>query len=114
GVGSPRHPSFIFVCVRPGELHSSLHDALPISPAERTRTREDQVALYNLVSSAARLFPHLTLELPPGVRCELAPFADGDFADQLRDRKSTRLNSSHVSNSYAVLGLHKKDQYAWQ
>jgi|SRR5579884_618278 len=58
------------------------------APEERTCTREDQVALYNLVSSAARLFPHLTLELPPGVRCELAPFADGDFADELRQLKA--------------------------
>src|SRR5699024_11268280 len=28
-----------------------------------------------------------------------------------RDRKSTRLNSSHVSNSYAVFCLKKKEEY---
>lgn len=53
------------------------------APLERTRTREDQVALYNLVSSAARLFPHLRLELAPGVNCNLAPFADGDLLAEL-------------------------------
>ncbi len=58
------------------------------APPERTRPREDQVALYNLVSSAARLFPHLTLALEPGVRCELAPFAAGDLHDELQRLRS--------------------------
>ena len=44
------------------------------APPERQRSREDQVALYNLVSSAARLFPHVTIRLEPGVRCDLSPF----------------------------------------
>jgi hypothetical protein len=51
---------------------------------ERQRSREDQVALYNLVSSAARLFPHVTIRLEPGVRCDLSPFANGDLLDELR------------------------------
>lgn len=54
------------------------------APIERTTAREDQVALYNLVSSAARLFPHLALSLPSGVGCALAPFAEGDLSDELR------------------------------
>jgi len=51
------------------------------APPERTRTRENQVALYNLVSSAARLFPHLSLELGEQIaelerlRGDLAPSA---------------------------------------
>src|SRR5699024_11476737 len=32
----------------------------------------------------------------------------GDIRDRLEDRKSTRLNSSHVSISYAVFCLKKK------
>src|SRR5699024_12314399 len=32
----------------------------------------------------------------------------GPFAGQVADRKSTRLNSSHVSSSYAVFCLKKK------
>lgn len=54
------------------------------APAERTRSRDDQAALYNLVSSAARLFPHLSFELEPGVGCQLPPFRDGDLLDELR------------------------------
>src|SRR5699024_11424461 len=33
---------------------------------------------------------------------------DADHGELLEDRKSTRLNSSHVSSSYAVFGLTKK------
>src|SRR5436309_16128322 len=57
----------------------SLHDALPISTVHRTAAR--------------RGF------LPPGSAVVLAR--------RLRDRKSTRLNSSHVKNSYAVFCLHQ-------
>src|SRR3712207_8604509 len=34
--------------------------------------------------------------------------ATGDVADRVRDRKSTRLNSSHANISYAVFCLKKK------
>src|SRR5690606_41724367 len=40
------------------------------------------------------------------VRCEKHLSAD---ARELKDRKSTRLNSSHVKNSYAVFCLKKKN-----
>src|SRR2546426_12595228 len=66
----------------------SLHDALPISPA------------VPLTTFAAR--PDLAMQLYE-VACEAYP-------DQpLRtDRKSTRLNSSHLVISYAVFCLKKK------
>src|SRR5690625_6012007 len=35
-------------------------------------------------------------------------FSSGDFSYQIEDRKSTRLNSSHVAISYAVFCLKKK------
>src|SRR5699024_11419072 len=38
----------------------------------------------------------------------LAAAASGEFGDDAEDRKSTRLNSSHVSISYAVFCLKKK------
>src|SRR5438477_7744652 len=41
------------------------------------------------------------------VRAELAADHGGDW-QKLRDRKSTRLNSSHMSISYAVFCLKKK------
>src|SRR6267142_6747712 len=62
----------------------SLHDALPISQARR----------IGYVFQDLRLFPHLNV--------------DDNLAYGLRDRKSTRLNSSHMSNSYAVFCLKKK------
>src|SRR5207302_9125540 len=71
----------------------SLHDALPISPPHRDRPG----------GGDAR------------VRCQ-APAGDGPLARQAlgtehehhQDRKSTRLNSSHVKISYAVFCLKKK------
>src|SRR5437870_7293270 len=76
----------------PPEIYTlSLHDALPIwvrQPFERLVHAED--------------LP-LALELHGRVvRGELRP------ASQFRDRKSTRLNSSHVAISYAVFCLKKK------
>src|SRR5437667_8407663 len=66
----------------------SLHDALPISEAERRRAGQGVGArevLVQLESAAYRLH---------GVG----------------DRKSTRLNSSHITISYAVFCLKKKNQ----
>src|SRR4051812_49488795 len=62
------------------------------------------------------LFPYTTLfrsllpstHAPPGRQ---APPTSGLEPDQpLRDRKSTRLNSSHMSISYAVFCLKKKNR----
>src|SRR5690349_25079452 len=62
----------------------SLHDALPVSfPRRSTRTRADTS--------------------PRSVR-----FVQG-ARDRAGDRKSTRLNSSHVEISYAVFCLKKKN-----
>src|SRR5699024_11919024 len=40
-------------------------------------------------------------------------FRTCSFAFLLRDRKSTRLNSSHVSTSYAVFCLKKKNKHEY-
>src|SRR5437868_11442545 len=63
------------------------------------------------------LFPYTTLS-DLAHRCELPPLrVDADLVDAVErardgpvvaDRKSTRLNSSHVSISYAVFCLKKK------
>src|SRR3712207_7375825 len=83
----------------------SLHDALPISdiiridykfafPAENSNRNltPERLAIYH------DLFR--TLELEGGVH--------RDNAKRIRDRKSTRLNSSHANISYAVFCLKKK------
>src|SRR5256885_11755583 len=75
----------------------SLHDALPISEwRENTnRIKPDVVAPgTNIVSARCKL-----LDPPPVVPA--APIKD-------EDRKSTRLNSSHLVISYAVFCLKKK------
>src|SRR5690625_7759384 len=52
-------------------------------------------------SSADRLEPHPREDLAPGRGRRVGRGLTGD-------RKSTRLNSSHVANSYAVFCLNKK------
>src|SRR5699024_12648085 len=76
----------------------SLHDALPISIWRRVSfphtptnaTMNTAVAMKTAAASYAKPLP----------RCA---------RKRLRDRKSTRLNSSHVSISYAVFCLKKKN-----
>src|SRR2546430_10748640 len=64
----------------------SLHDALPISTVWRPTRRT-----------------------PGSVRCSTPrPARGGRRSDGSRDRKSTRLNSSHSQISYAVFCLKKK------
>src|SRR5437868_14896839 len=77
---------FFFTAPAPPEIYTlSLHDALPISTDR-----------------------HLVTPRPHRLRSLLrSPRRRGERS-RLRDRKSTRLNSSHVSISYAVFCLKKK------
>src|SRR6266480_961090 len=54
------------------------------------------------------LFPYTTLFRPAGVCRNCARVVPPDSDRQRADRKSTRLNSSHMSISYAVFCLKKK------
>src|SRR5690554_7769454 len=70
----------------------SLHDALPISPARGAQQTEERASVNMEVrSNSGNVYP---------VTYTMANI-DGD-------RKSTRLNSSHVRISYAVFCLKKK------
>src|SRR5690349_23437140 len=93
---SPSSPLFFFNATPPTEIYTlSLHDALPILLAagqQRPAGRLDQQHL--------RLGHDLLQRLLP-----VTPAQDRDGT---RDRKSTRLNSSHVEISYAVFCLKKK------
>src|SRR5439155_16217593 len=93
------HPSrfllFFFNDTATTEIYTlSLHDALPISNLDVAVGHPVAVVLQadvaGLVAAVVR------------VRRELAR------RDALQDRKSTRLNSSHVAISYAVFCLKKK------
>src|SRR5436309_9467592 len=82
----------------------SLHDALPISLSgcanrNRSRDRPSRAWSQRAVSHRRRFVPRVLLGL--GVRRD--PLKCGFL-----DRKSTRLNSSHVKISYAVFCLNKK------
>src|SRR5207253_7446314 len=84
----------------------SLHDALPIYGGEI-----DLSELLDLGTRLGeRLLPgrHVGGRLEPGEHLvEVEPTAD-EAAWEQSDRKSTRLNSSHVAISYAVFCLKKK------
>src|SRR5437773_7767209 len=81
----------------PARLYAlSLHDALPIYLPSPVLTAPIGSALLGLVPAAAA---SVALCLP---RVELSKLLS-------KDRKSTRLNSSHITISYAVFCLKKKN-----
>src|SRR5690606_40037422 len=92
-------PCCVFFTVPPSSVSYllSLHDALPISwpPGATTRTparrRRSHCSATRRTRSARRRHEHPPRPPHPGP-----------------DRKSTRLNSSHVKISYAVFCLKKK------
>src|SRR5690606_41692572 len=81
----------------------SLHDALPISlrgePQVEARGGEEAVVPGVVGDARAQAGGHAVVE-------EVRQGQLGEVADA--DRKSTRLNSSHVKISYAVFCLKKK------
>src|SRR5207253_10095254 len=108
-------PTLLFTHSSPPELYTlSLHDALPISveAAEPLGVPVFPVVAYG-ITPYFRAFPgSITLRVDTYLRVVgdiLDAMAEQGFknvADQ--DRKSTRLNSSHVAISYAVFCLKKK------
>src|SRR5699024_11952608 len=91
----------------------SLHAALPVSPGhadfggevERGLSMVDGVVL--LVDASEGPLPQTRFVLTKALEAKLPVIIAGRLASSAlvstkRDRKSTRLNSSHVSISYAV------------
>src|SRR3712207_7596975 len=64
--------------------------------------------LFRSLFARARGNPSRPLRTMPGMRALLAVLAS--YAAGVKDRKSTRLNSSHANISYAVFCLKKKKQ----
>src|SRR5690554_7766751 len=84
----------------------SLHDALPISHGEKGRMLSGR----RWVSS--RLFPHNIVTRKKRVSSKKVQTKSGRATASRccsQDRKSTRLNSSHVRISYADFCLKKKN-----
>src|SRR5690606_39598564 len=96
--------SFSFHATAPSEIYTlSLHDALPIFPLGGLDFEE----IAELLEGSRRLGE--PLEVLPRLLRTLGEGAGGGVEGALRiDRKSTRLNSSHVKISYAVFCLKKK------
>src|SRR5207253_9383131 len=95
-----------FTCKPPAttEIYTlSLHDALPISsPVPNGSEQAKQSGIFG------RGFNFLSLGFVQFLICGLI-FELYRLSEQTgRDRKSTRLNSSHVAISYAVFCLKKK------
>src|SRR5699024_12827988 len=89
----------------------SLHDALPILPFPDGRVRRARGARAGgpRRSRRGRLGGHLRLGGGQPDRSARRRAAEPPRPEHGRDRKSTRLNSSHVSISYAVFCLKKKN-----
>src|SRR5205814_8924251 len=86
----------------------SLHDALPISPRSRRGAdlprRSPGLPWPRSASPRGRQDPPAPRPLRQGCPTRTAPIPNGEA----EDRKSTRLNSSHLGISYAVFCLKKK------
>src|SRR5438067_10028591 len=90
---------FFFSATATSEIYTlSLHDALPICSSPRDQNR----AVFNLC------FARFHEVLGPHPRLQQLCRGPRQRQSCCRDRKSTRLNSSHVSISYAVFCLKKK------
>src|SRR5699024_11855135 len=88
----------------------SLHDALPISVVAERLARLSKPAVACFLG-ATELVGAGSVVLASGLEdavAKTAALAGESF--EVLDRKSTRLNSSHVSISYAVFCLKKKNR----
>src|SRR5256885_9647814 len=94
----PRSLFFFFNDTATTEIYTlSLHDALPI-------LAEDLAAADSVLSKAQTLAPACKDDIALYRRQAWVPV----FNAGVQDRKSTRLNSSHLVISYAVFCLKKK------
>src|SRR5439155_24782743 len=99
---------FFFNATPPTEIYTlSLHDALPIwgrGLAGQKKKHQRGGAKDN--SDCQKIRPRQTQSID---RTKTTPESDSGRSSQTYpDRKSTRLNSSHVAISYAVFCLKKK------
>src|SRR5207253_8145207 len=95
---------FFFNAPAPTALYTlSLHDALPICPGEN-----GSPLMLHVFTVPMKGGPFAHDPDPESVRDLWTPWRVHGPPFMGTDRKSTRLNSSHVANSYAVFCLKKK------
>src|SRR5437773_9650857 len=91
----------------------SLHDALPISRTKHFQRSIKTSPRKQPGGECVRLYGR------PSPMLHSSPFSASSFPNDVAlatslpdsDRKSTRLNSSHITTSYAVFCLKKKNQH---
>src|SRR5699024_12046255 len=108
------HPSFDALSTTTSIPALALHDALPIFQNDHIRplSRHDIgiqgsqsiIGSHSIIAAAA----DFQIDINIGVLFLKSRDSLADFGRIFQDRKSTRLNSSHVSISYAVFCLQKK------
>src|SRR5690606_41911553 len=87
----------------------SLHDALPISGPARVLFKTWLEEMYKLVLIPVVPESHRAMYSQTGFATQQGPNPGSiNLSMGTKDRKSTRLNSSHVKISYAVFCLKKK------
>src|SRR5438876_3392582 len=93
---------FFFHATATTEIYTlSLHDALPI-------LLEDEHVEADLAEPAERDHAERGHRTSMATRRPASTSCGGETCSRRKDRKSTRLNSSHPSISYAVFCLKKK------
>src|SRR5207253_10597821 len=104
-VRRPRYLLFFFRDTATSEIYTlSLHDALPILRLQRLGPRGECLVLLR----------YRDLVTPDREPDREAEHRHERHRGEEQDRKSTRLNSSHVAISYAVFCLKKKNQHKKQ
>src|SRR5690606_41424980 len=108
----------LFFALLPFVLHStalicshtlSLHDALPIFACQSLAYCLTHGDLLTVVPSISQIIVHLFCGFCQRTSALPSPLKSASLMiSQSVDRKSTRLNSSHVKISYAVFCLKKK------
>src|SRR2546426_5448376 len=89
--------------------YTTLFRSLRVSP------RPDQVHEHHRVATrlvGEEVKPGVTIEQQHAERCR--EDREGGYDQEVRDRKSTRLNSSHLVISYAVFCLKKKKKKQYE
>src|SRR5699024_12821056 len=87
----------------------SLHDALPIFTGDHAKSARTVRRIVQAALHLYREIGHKKTTVADIARISSMSSANIYRFLEARDRKSTRLNSSHVSISYAVLCLKKKN-----
>src|SRR5438552_14711388 len=95
----------------PPRIHSlSLHDPLPISDRARSGRHDSSAPPLLRTIGAECVDDTETMKSSGGGVGSTPALAHGRRLHGFRDRKSTRLNSSHQIISYAVFCLKKKNK----